>query len=161
MVLDMEHAPDVLTQPVQADVRRITDPNALSAVRSVLEPVWNEDFTGLISRLAADLRDNPDYLIVFAAYADNIPVSVGWVGFLPGNAFGALWGGSTLPAYRGQGFYKAMLAARLQAAREKGCRFLTVDAGPMSRPILLRLGFEHIATAYACIWHYPQPETGQ
>lgn len=158
MVLDIEQTPDSLLQPIQADVRQITDPDGLAPLRQMLETVWNEDFTGLFTRLESDLRDNPDYLSMFAVYVDDAPVSVAWAGFLPGNTFAGLWGGSTLAAYRGRGFYRALLAARLRAAREKNCRFLTVDAGPMSRPILLRLGFEQISTAYACIWRHAKPE---
>lgn len=45
-----------------------------------------------------------------------------------------------------------MLAIRAQEARRKGFRFLTVDASPMSRPILEKHGFRFIAYAYACKW---------
>ncbi|MCB9453146.1 MAG: N-acetyltransferase [Anaerolineaceae bacterium] len=157
MVLDTQHAPDALRQPVQADVRQITNPDELDAVRKVLETVWDDDFTGLFTRLATDLRDNPDYLTVFAAYIGNTPVSAAWMSFLPNNDFVGLWGGSTLAEYRGRGLYTALLAVRLQAALGRGYRFLTVDAGPMSRPILEKLGFIQITTAYPCIWYQNKP----
>ena len=74
--------------------------------------------------------------------------------FRPPSPFAGLWGGSTLPAYRKQGFYTALVAVRVQEALRRGARFLTIDASPMSRPIVQRFGFQHITTAYACNWHH-------
>ena len=68
------------------------------------------------------------------------------------SAFASLWGGSTLPELRGRGLYTGLLAARLQEARARGARYLTVDAGPMSRPILERRGFRLLTHATACTW---------
>ncbi|MBZ0277269.1 MAG: GNAT family N-acetyltransferase [Anaerolineae bacterium] len=160
MVLEIEHAPELLLRPVSADVRPITDPEKLSDVLAVLKPVWDENFDGLMKHLESDLRENPDFLNIFVIDEDNVPVSVAWMNFLPENAFAGLWGGSTLPEYRGKGFYTTLLAARIQRAQQRGCRFVTVDAGPMSRPILEKLGFQQIATAYACVWHHNRPRAG-
>jgi hypothetical protein len=57
-----------------------------------------------------------------------------------------LCGGATLPEARGKGAYRALVAARWQAAVERGTPVLVVQAGKMSRPILERLGFERVAT---------------
>jgi len=48
--------------------------------------------------------------------------------------------------FRNQGLYTALLAVRAREARDKGYRFLTVDASEMSRPILEKHGFVKIAT---------------
>jgi GNAT superfamily N-acetyltransferase len=63
-----------------------------------------------------------------------------------------LWSLSTLAAYRGQGLYTALLAARAQESIQRGIRFLTVDASPMSRPILEKLGFQWLSTFYPRKW---------
>ncbi|MYR23936.1 GNAT family N-acetyltransferase, partial [Streptomyces sp. SID6137] len=41
----------------------------------------------------------------------------------------------------GRGLYRALVAHRARIAAARGCRYLQVDASPMSRPILERLGF--------------------
>lgn len=50
--------------------------------------------------------------------------------------------GSTLPAFRGRGVYRAMVAQRRRDAVERGTPALVTRAGVMSRPILTSLGFE-------------------
>lgn len=54
-----------------------------------------------------------------------------------------LWDGSVLPAYRGRGVYRALVARRLRDARATTARFALVKAvDDTSAPILKRLGFE-------------------
>jgi GNAT superfamily N-acetyltransferase len=57
-----------------------------------------------------------------------------------------LSGSSVLPSARGQGVYRALVAARWNEAVERGRPALTVQAGAMSRPILERLGFQTVGT---------------
>ena len=64
----------------------------------------------------------------------------------PGVDFAGLFGGVTLPEFRGRGLYKATVARRAELARERGYRWLYVDALPTSRPILERLGFVKLTT---------------
>ena len=52
----------------------------------------------------------------------------------------------TLPAWRGQGVFCALVAHRATLASARGFRYLEVDASPESRPILQRLGFVELAT---------------
>jgi GNAT superfamily N-acetyltransferase len=54
-------------------------------------------------------------------------------------------GGAVRPQFRGRGVYRAMVAARLQIARESGAAGLFVWGGRMSRPILADLGFEAVS----------------
>lgn len=53
-------------------------------------------------------------------------------------------GGGVRPKFRGRGIYRAMVAARLEMAREAGVAGLSVWGAPMSAPILARLGFEKV-----------------
>lgn len=156
VILDLETAPADLFQPVPHDIRRITDPGQLDDLAEIYTGVWQDDFGPLAERLANDLQQ-PDHLSIYVAYVDNAPASQAWIYFHPGSQFASLWGGSTLPAYRGRGLYRALLAVRAQEARSRGVRFLTVDASPMSRPILQSLGFQWLSTIYPCKWS-PQPD---
>jgi GNAT superfamily N-acetyltransferase len=53
-------------------------------------------------------------------------------------------GGAVRAKFRGRGIYRAMVAARLEMAREADVAGLSVWGGPMSAPILARLGFEKV-----------------
>jgi GNAT superfamily N-acetyltransferase len=53
----------------------------------------------------------------------------------------ALMGGAVLPELRGRGAYRALVRARWDYAVARGTPLLVVQAGPMSAPVLERLGF--------------------
>lgn len=150
MVLDLENPPAILLEPPTADLRPILDEAGLEDVMVVEEVVWDTDFSWLIGELGAVLKERPEELAVYSAYVDGKPASGGWIYFHPGTHFASIWGGSTLPEYRKQGLYTALVAVRVQEAIRRGYRFLTIDASSMSRPIVERLGFQLLTTAYEC-----------
>lgn len=88
----------------------------------------------------------PDESLAVVAVVDGRPVSGGRVDFEDGVDFAGLFGGITLPEYRGRGLYRAVVARRAELARERGYRWLYSDSLPTSRPILERLGFVAITT---------------
>ena len=55
-----------------------------------------------------------------------------------------LMGGATAEWARGRGACRAVVRVRWDAAVERGTPAIAVGAGPMSRPILERLGFEQV-----------------
>jgi hypothetical protein len=153
MVLDLEHASTALWQPIAQDVRRLTDPGQLVEVAAIHEAVWGERSDWLVDALADEMAANGERIQFYVAYADGVPACAAWIRFHPGTQFASLWGGSTLPAYRGRGLYTAVLSIRAQEARRRGYRFLTIDASPMSRPIVAKHGFQLLTYAHACNWH--------
>ena len=152
MVLDLEDAPQILWQPVPHDVQPIKDPGKLSDVLTVEGQVWEEDFSWLGEYLGGALRQHPQQMSVYVAYVNGHPACTAWTYFPSHSQFASLWGGSTVSNFRGQGLYTALLAVRAQEARARQVRYLTVDASPMSRPILEKFGFEMIAYSYPCKW---------
>jgi GNAT superfamily N-acetyltransferase len=80
------------------------------------------------------------------AWAGGTAVSAARVEFHPGTGFASFWGGGTVPAWRGRGVFRSLVAYRAALARAGGFRYLQVDALPASRPILGRLGFTELAT---------------
>jgi GNAT superfamily N-acetyltransferase len=80
--------------------------------------------------------------VVYLAYADGKPVARASAAF--GERGATLFGGSTLPEARGRGAYRALVAARWDDAVARGTPVLVTQAGPMSRPILGRLGFREV-----------------
>jgi GNAT superfamily N-acetyltransferase len=153
MALDLSQAPDILLQPTPIDVRRLTDPADVAQVVAIEEAVWGGDRSSWGDRLVAEMRDVPDYLSIYVAYVAGDPACAGWLNFPANSKFASLWGGSTKPQYRKQGLYTAVLAARVQEAIQRGYRFLTIDASPMSRPIVAKHGFQLLTLAYEANWH--------
>lgn len=152
MALELEDAPPFLWQPVTHTVQRITDKAQLAQVLAIEEQVWDEDFSGLSDYLGEGLSNYPDQMSVYVAYVADQPASAAWIYFPKGSQFAGLWGGSTLSGFRKQGLYTALLAVRAQEAKARGVRYLTVDASPMSQPILEQFGFEKFAVSYPCKW---------
>jgi GNAT superfamily N-acetyltransferase len=91
-------------------------------------------------------HDLPHHAVAVVAVVDGEPVSGGRIDFVPGIEFAGLYGGITLPEYRGRGLYRATVAKRAELARRRGYRWLYSDALPTSRPILERLGFVRLTT---------------
>ena len=80
------------------------------------------------------------------AFAGDRPISMGRVEFYAGTEFGGLYGGATVPDWRGRGIFRAVVAQRTAWAAEQGYRYLQTDASDDSRPILERLGFIPVGT---------------
>jgi ribosomal protein S18 acetylase RimI-like enzyme len=129
----------------------------LGAVDALHRAVWGERPSGFREQLEEEKALRPDLLsIVIAEPAGPVePVPVlcaGWLRIHQGTRFGSLWGGSTLPQWRGRGIYRSTVAWRAARAAELGMRWLTVDASDDSRPILERLGFRRLSTTTPYIW---------
>jgi hypothetical protein len=157
MVLELGDATGVLWQPALYDVQRIIDPEKLVDVQSVEQQVWAEDSSWVVRYLGEALRNFPEQMSVYVAYVDGRAASAAWIYFPEHSQFASLWGGATVTGFRKRGLYSALLAVRAEEAKTRQVRYLTVDASPMSRPILERFGFEMIATAYACKWRLMVP----
>lgn len=133
-------------------IRRIDDPLDMGDYGIVERQVWGDDTNTFIGHLSVSLRDHPDYQSIYVAYVDDRPVSAARVNFSIGSSFASLWGGSTVKEFRGRGIYSAMLDLRLREARARGYSFATIDAGPMSRPIVERRGFRLLAMSNPCVF---------
>jgi len=152
LVLDLRDGPESLDRPVPPSVVRITDPGEVDDLVALENAVWDTDHQGLGELLKRDLQERPEMVSVYISYQGQHPASAAWIYFHAGNSFASLWGGSTLPQFRNQGHYSLLLAARAQEARLRGFSLLTVDASPMSRPILEKHGFQYLATSTPCKW---------
>ena len=86
----------------------------------------------------------PPGRITHAVWLDGELISAGSCAPTPHGL--ALFGGATRPDRRGLGGYRALIAARWQHAVELGSPALLTQAGPMSFPILERLGFEVVGS---------------
>lgn len=105
-----------------------------------------DEFVDLAAEVFGNRFDLPEKAVAVVAVVDGKAVSGGRVDLEEGVEFAGLFGGITLPEYRGRGLYRATVAKRAELARERGYRWLFSDALPTSRPILERLGFVPITT---------------
>jgi len=88
----------------------------------------------------------------WVAEADGRVVSAGRLNRVAGTEFAGLWGGATLPEWRGKGIYRALTAARARFAMSEGVRYIHSDCSAMSRPILERSGLVAVTTTTPHLW---------
>jgi GNAT superfamily N-acetyltransferase len=126
--------------PDGIEVRVATTPEDLAAFVSVTDQVFGNRYGGP----GIEFFGDQERRVAVVCLADGVPVSGGRLDLDEGTDFAGLFGGATLPKWRGRGLYGATVAKRAELARERGYRYLYVDALPTSRPILERLGFVQI-----------------
>lgn len=97
---------------------------------------------------------------VWVAEHDGAVISAGRLEIVPGTECAGLWGGATLPEWRGRGIYRALTAARATSAMSRGVRYLHSDCTEMSRPILERSGLRRVTTTTPYIWALQPGEIG-
>jgi GNAT superfamily N-acetyltransferase len=150
MAAEIAELPPAPELPPGLTLQWVTDADGVAAVVAVHEEVFGVAHAwlgrALTAQLAEQRRTGVEQVAALLAVADGRPVSAGRVEFHGGTEFASVWGGGTLPQWRGRGLYRALVAARATRAAELGYRYLQVDAGPESRPILRRLGFVELAT---------------
>jgi GNAT superfamily N-acetyltransferase len=134
-------------------IRRLMHRDELRDVATIRQRVGRDDSTDLVNYLANELIEIPGYLSVYVADVDGAPAACAWIRFPGESPFASLWGGSTVPEMRNHGLYTALLTARVDEARARNYRYVTVDAGHMSRPILEKRGFRLLTYATACTVH--------
>jgi GNAT superfamily N-acetyltransferase len=140
-----------------ADVRSF-GPEGVEDVATVMAQVWPGEVAAFRERFTDEVEAAPERTRFYVAYVDGQPAAAAWAQASgPTTPFLGLWGGATVPAHRGRGLYRALVAARARDARAGGYRYATVDAGPMSEPILQRLGFVRLTTTTPCVFRPPRP----
>ncbi|MET9874804.1 N-acetyltransferase [Actinacidiphila glaucinigra] len=107
--------------------------------------------------MAAACVGRPDWR-QYAVWERERIVAVGSV-FMNGDC-ADMFGGATLPQWRGRGAQSALLTARARAAHDAGCRWLVAETGaegPGDRNTslrnMLRAGFEPLYERVTRVWH--------
>jgi len=149
MVYDLSEGPPECASN-DCVVTRITRPDQIEHYRGISQETIGKRYNFICDELADAVARGSTQYLGYVAYAGDEPAAIGRLYTHPLSAFGGLYGGSTREAYRQRGFYRAIVAARSADAIKLGARFLLVDALPTSRPILERLGFEHLTDTIPC-----------
>jgi len=138
--------------PDGVTLREVTERVDLQRIAAMEEAVWGDDHGWLPDGLGKELAADPDGLSIVVAEGDGAVVCAAWIRYEHGTDFATLWGGATLPDWRGRGIYRATVRHRANLAAERGFRLLEVDASDDSRPILERLGFVPVTTTTPFVW---------
>jgi GNAT superfamily N-acetyltransferase len=149
----------IAAEPVPPDgvvLRQVTADADMRRIGAMESEVWHTDRDWSATHLIREVAAAPDEYIVLTAEAAGQVVAAGWLEMRPGSLFAGLWGGATLPEWRGRGIYRALVARRAQLAAARGVRYLQVDASSDSAPILRRLGFQALATTTPYVWTPPR-----
>ncbi|MCT9088471.1 GNAT family N-acetyltransferase [Streptomyces sp. ASQP_92] len=141
MVARVADLPLDVEPPAGITLRPVTDEAGVALMNRVHDGAFGRPSAALGERLLAQFAEVPDTVTAVVAMAGEVPVSAARMDAHPGTEFASLWGGGTLPEWRGRGIYRALIAYRTRIAAERGYRYLQVDASDRSRPILRRLGF--------------------
>ncbi|KDM91494.1 GNAT family N-acetyltransferase [Photobacterium galatheae] len=152
MVLDL--ATVVLTDVAHDSITEVHDLEGIQDAMAVQEQVWASDQSSHLANLHFLKQTQPDSVSIYVIYEQGIPVSSAWIIFNGDSPFAGIWGGSTLKAYRGKGYYTALLQKRIQDAKNRGKRYLTIDASAMSRPIVEKYGFHFIAETVPYLYQF-------
>jgi GNAT superfamily N-acetyltransferase len=152
MLAEVSHVQRPAALPAGIRLEEVTGTEGIRRLTGVHERVFGKDESELRASLQAQLSTAPEVTAMVVAMAGDEPVCAGRVEFVPGSDFAGLWGGGTLPPWRGRGIYRALVAYRAALAAARGYRYLQVDASPESRPILERIGFSRQAMTTPYLW---------
>ena len=125
-------------------VETLEEYEAANAVQWEAFDATDEDVAENRAQLPERWRDTPN--VMHAVWLDGEIVSAGTSA--PTEHGLLLYGGATLPRARGRGAYRALLRARWDEAVARSTPALITQGGPMSRPILERVGFERVGEVH-------------
>ncbi len=145
--------PVVQTPDGPVVVRRIGGGDVVGDVTRMLTAQESVFGTGRGPSIASSLAEleTGDSEFWIAEVGDRV-VCGGRLTPVAGTDFAGIWGGATLPAYRGFGIYRALVAARARSAIARGVRLIHSDCSDMSRPILERSGLRVVTTTTPYVW---------
>ncbi len=158
MVGEASHLAVDVELPEGVSVRRVDQLPEREAIVTEASEVAAKIFGGgpsgaeMLDRL--DRMDGMEEFWVAEAETDDgrHVICSGRLSRVAGTEFAGIWGGSTLPEWRGQGIYRALTAARARAALDEGVRYINSDCTVMSRPILERSGLVAVTTTTPYVW---------
>jgi GNAT superfamily N-acetyltransferase len=115
--------------------------------RAFMDGIFGTERSWYADRFREEQRARPGTVHAVAVEEeDRRVVCFGRLSLTPGCPFAGLWGGTTDPAWRGRGLYRATVAHRARRALAAGAPLVRVDTSVMSRPVLVRLGLHPVAT---------------
>ena len=143
--------------PPGVTLRQVTEEADVRAMAEMQDAAFGstmaEDVTGaLMRRISLEAARGHDLMQLWVAESNGQVISAGRLEPVAGTEFAGIWGGATLEAWRGQGIYRALTAARARSALALGKVYIHSDSTEYSRPILERSGFVKVSTTTPYMW---------
>jgi len=129
-----------------AILTEVFDEQGIRDAIRVQEQVWGGDFEWQYEYLLKLKTHSPESISIYVVYVGGEPVTSAWLTFNGNSPFAGIWGGSTVEAFRGKGYYSVLLNKRIAEAKARGLQYLVIDASNMSKPIVEKRGFQVVAT---------------
>jgi hypothetical protein len=146
MIAQVAELPTEPMLPEGVRIERVTDVAGVHLMFEAHDQAFGTPAPRLKRELLHRAEHSPETLTALVVLAGDRPICAARMEFSEGTDFASLWGGGTVPQWRGKGVYRATLAYRAALAAQRGYRYLQVDASDDSRPILARLGFRILST---------------
>ncbi|WP_394428478.1 GNAT family N-acetyltransferase [Streptomyces sp. SGAir0957] len=139
LALDVEPPEGITLLPV-------TEEAHVELVERVHARAFDSGRSSIGHQVRQQLAHAPGTVPAVVALHGAEPVGAARLELHAGTDFASLWGGGTVPGWRGRGVYRALVAFRARIAAARGFTYVQVDATAYSRPILERLGFAALGT---------------
>lgn len=134
-----------VTLPDEVEIRQARTDEEIFAMERMQgevfgDPTWRARAEAGVASMAAGAD-----VELWIAVVDGHVVSAGRLEPVADTDFAGLWGGATLPQWRGRGIYRAVTARRARSALDRGKKYLNSDSTEYSRPILERSGLVKVS----------------
>jgi ribosomal protein S18 acetylase RimI-like enzyme len=138
--------------PNGVTLRRVVDEHDVRAMVAMASSVFGDDAADRISISLLRRLSLHDGMELWVADANGQIVSAGRLEPVADSPFAGIWGGATLPEWRGRGIYRALTSARARSAVAQGKTLIHSDSTEASRPILERAGLVRVSTTTPYVW---------
>ena len=139
--------------PAGVTIREVRSPSEMHDVLTLQDAVFGgAPQADRILKEILDRQSRGDGVELWAAEVEGRFVSAGRIDPISGSGFAGIWGGVTLPEFRGRGIYRALTAARVRSAMRRGVRWIHSDSTEFSRPILERAGLVKVTETVPWVW---------
>lgn len=138
--------------PQGVSLRRIESDDEIERMTCLQAEVFGELDSRSMAMELIDRLARKDGMELWVAEAGGKIICSGRLEPVEGTAFAGIWGGATLPEWRGKGIYRALTAARARSALAAGKTWVHSDSTEFSRPILERAGLRKVSGTTPYVW---------
>lgn len=138
--------------PVDVTLRTVTAEKDVRAMSVMSDEAFGDHVSGAMTDEYLHRLSLRDGMELWVAEAEGQMVCAGRLEPVRGSDFAGIWGGATLPRWRGRGIYRALTAARARSALRMGKTLIHSDSTEYSRPILERSGLVKASTTTPYRW---------
>lgn len=138
--------------PPGVSLRQITEEQDIRAMSEMQDRVFGAAVSEDNAEALLHRVEHDDGMELWVAEYQGTIISAGRLEPVANTEFAGIWGGATVEAWRGQGIYRAVTAARARSALKMGKTLIHSDSTAYSRPILERSGLVRVSTTTPYRW---------